>query len=87
MYLHLGSDVSVFADDVVGIFDYKLRSTVTFKEFIDAARWDTRIRKVEGETKAVVVTKRAVYLVPVSRTTLVRRWQKSNRPFFHGIGF
>jgi len=85
VYLHLGSDVSVYSGDVVGIFDYKLVNTSSFKEFLDAAQWNNHVLKIEGKPKSVVITNKNIFLAPVSRSTLARRWKKHTKPLLSGI--
>jgi hypothetical protein len=71
----------VFSGDVIGIFDYKLTSISSFREFIDASEWKDQIFSIEGLTKSVVVTLDRIYFTPVSRATLVRRWKRYSKPF------
>lgn len=74
MYLHLGSGISLFAHDVIGIFDYNIICTPPFQELLELARWNDGIIELEGKPKSVVLTSGQLYLVPVSRATLAKRW-------------
>lgn len=76
VYIHLGAEVSICSDEVIGIFDYKLSEFPLFQEYIDSARWENRIFVIEGETKSVVITLKKLYFTPVSRSTLARRCKK-----------
>lgn len=74
MFLHLGGEVSVDLGDIIGVFDYKLLDTVTFREFLQFSQWDCQVVTLGGETKSLVVAQGKIYLTPVSRATLARRW-------------
>ncbi|MDD2282655.1 MAG: DUF370 domain-containing protein [Eubacteriales bacterium] len=76
MFLHLGAEVSVYAGDVIGIFDYRLSGFDSFKEFLAFSKWSSQVFVLEGKTKSIVITNDKIYLTPVSRATLVRRWEK-----------
>lgn len=78
VYLHLGSEVSVYSGDIVGIFDYKLADSAGFREFLNFAQWNKSIHRVEGNPKSIVLTDKNIYFVPVSRATLARRWERHN---------
>ena len=81
MYLHLGSEVSVYSGDIIGIFDYELSKTPSFQEFIHGAEWQNIIHTLEGKTKSVVVALDKIYYSPVSRATLVKRWKRYSKQF------
>jgi len=76
VYLHLGADVSVYEKDIIGIFDYKLTKNSSVRECISSARWRKNIVRLEGSPKCFVMTDTNLYIVPVSRATLVRRMEK-----------
>lgn len=80
VYLHLGGDISIYAGDIVGIFDYRLVNSAAFNEFIKFSTWNKRIRQIEGASKSIVITKDTIFFVPVSRATLVRRGEKMSMP-------
>lgn len=77
VYLHLGGDVSVYYEDLIGIFDYKLINSSSFREFIKFSQWSKNVHKIEGTPKTIVLTKNIIFFVPVSRATLVRRAEKT----------
>ncbi|HOB82020.1 MAG TPA: DUF370 domain-containing protein [Peptococcaceae bacterium] len=76
MFLHLGSDVSVFKREIIGIFDYKLikKSRIT-KEFIDVAAHEHLIKKGKKpkKIKSFILTTGNVYFSPISAETLQKR--------------
>lgn len=87
MFLHLGADVSIYSDEVIGIFDIKLVSSPTFREFLDVARWNDSIHIIDRKSKSIVITEKGVYYSPVSRATLARRWQTQQEFISPGLGF
>ena len=77
MYLHLGAGVTICLKELIGIFDYGLVNSVANQEYWQTAQWDNKITALEGKAKSIVVTEKKIYVVPVSRTTLTRRWQQN----------
>ena len=75
MYLHLGSDRVVFSKDVIGIFDIALSETPSFKRLLS----QVRLIRFPGQAKALILTDEKVIFVPLTRATLMRRWQKSSK--------
>ncbi|MDD4657514.1 MAG: DUF370 domain-containing protein [Eubacteriales bacterium] len=75
MFLHLGAEVSVYGGDIIGIFDYRLSEFDSFKEFLTFSEWNSQVVILEGKTKSIVITDGKIFLTPVSRATLVRRWE------------
>ena len=80
MYLHLGSNVTVPSDDIVGIFDLdNCSSSRITLQFLRAAEEEGMVFPVGEELpKSVVVccpegSWQRVYLSPLNVTTLVRR--------------
>ncbi len=76
MYVHLGGDVVVPIQEIVGIFDSRLLlDNEDNRRFIDAARRHGRIRSEvsPGDCKAVVVTLTGVYTSAISSLTLQKR--------------
>ena len=76
MYVHLGGDVVVPIQEIVGIFDSRLlQENEDNQKFMEAARRNGRIRSevpVE-DLKAVVVTATGVYTSAISSLTLQKR--------------
>lgn len=76
MYVHLGGDVVVPIQEIIGIFDSRLiEGNEDNLRFLENARAQGRMRAEiprEGR-KAVVVTTGGVYTSAISSLTLVRR--------------
>lgn len=74
MYLHIGGSGVVRADDLLGIFDIRIRERQCNREFL-------QVSEVGGkdvnrtEYKSFVVTTRKVYFSPIAPGTLKKRLQ------------
>ena len=84
MYLHLGSDVSVKTDDIVGIFDMD-NTTVSAKTraFLKAAQKKGEICDItEDLPKSFIVTssvgKTCIYISSLATRTLLKRANSEN---------
>lgn len=74
MFLHLGGDMIVRLTEVVAILDYRVARAAASKEYLQLARSEGRLYDVsDGEAKSFVIAKDAVYLSPISSTTLKKR--------------
>jgi len=76
MYVHLGGEVVVPIQDIVGIFDARmLEGNEDNQRFLESARTHGRmVAEIPvGDRKAVVVTTDGVYTSAISSLTLVRR--------------
>lgn len=79
MYLHLGQDIVVRVDDVVGIFDLENATTSkTGREYITAAQkrgWITNVSTEEPKSFVVCTHGRQprVYISQISSQTLRKR--------------
>ncbi len=79
MYLHLGSDVSIKTESIIGIFDLDSSSASKMtKEFLTKAQQNGQVKDISGELpKAFVLArenkKTTVYLAQVSSSTLLKR--------------
>ena len=76
MYVHLGGDVVVPIQEIIGIFDSRLiEGNEDNLRFLENARAQGRMRAEipREERKAVVVTTGGVYTSAISSLTLVRR--------------
>ena len=74
-YLHLGSDVTVHSDDIIGIFDIE-RVTVnrSVNDFLRISQKSGRIYYVSLDLpKSFAVTDDLVYVTNVSTLTLKKR--------------
>ena len=76
MYVHLGGEVVVPIQEIIGIFDSRLiEGNEDNLRFLEIARAQGRMRAEipREERKAVVVTTGGVYTSAISSLTLVRR--------------
>ena len=76
MYVHLGGEVVVPIQDIIGIFDARLiEGNEDNLRFLEIARAHGRMRTEiqQKERKALVVTTGGVYTSAISSLTLVRR--------------
>ena len=80
MYLHLGNNISVPLDDIIGIFDLDNASTSrTTRAFLRAAEEEGMVINVEGDLpKSLVVccprgSWQRVYISPLAAATLQGR--------------
>jgi extracellular matrix regulatory protein B len=76
VYVHLGGDVVVPIQEIVGIFDSRLlQDNEDNRRFMEAARRQGRIRSEVSadDCKAVVVTATGVYTSAISSLTLQKR--------------
>ena len=76
MYVHLGGEVVVPIQDIVGIFDARMvDGNADNQRFLELARAQGRMMAEipEEDRKAVVVTTDGVYASAISSLTLVRR--------------
>jgi len=75
LYLHLGSDRVVFSKEVVGIFDVALAESPCFKDLL------SRVKpiRLSGQAKSLVLTDDKVIFVPLTRATLMKRWEKNRK--------
>ncbi len=76
MYVHLGGEVVVPIQEIIGIFDARLiEGNDDNQHFMDMARSQGRMRSETAplDRKSVVVTTGGVYTSAISSQTLVRR--------------
>lgn len=76
MYLHLGGDVVVPIQEIIGIFDSRLlEGNEDNQRFVQVARTYGRIRSEvpQEDCKALVVTTSGVYTSAISSLTLQKR--------------
>lgn len=78
MYLHIGNDVVVRNKNIIGIFDIENTSTGQItKDFLNAN--NKKIITVNYEMpKSFIVCKDAIYITPISVTTLKKRFLNFN---------
>lgn len=75
MYLHLGSDKVVFSKDVIGIFDVELAESPCLQQLLSRVQ----AIRLPGQPKALVLTDDKVIFVPLTRATLMKRWEKNRK--------
>lgn len=75
MYLHLGSDVSVLVDDIIGIFDIeKVTVQKYMNEYLSYCQKNGKIYYVSLDMpKSIIVCSDTVYISNVSCLTLRKR--------------
>ena len=80
MYLHLGNNISVPTDDIIGIFDLDNSSTARdTKRFLRSAEEEGMVAAVSGDLpKSLVVccprgSWQRVYISPLAPATLIGR--------------
>jgi hypothetical protein len=76
VYVHLGGEVVVPIQEIVGIFDRKtIEDNDDNRRFISNARANKRVMTEipEHESKSIVVTTYGIYWSAISSLTLVRR--------------
>ncbi len=80
MYIHIGGDISVLAEDIIGVFDIERTSVnKSVNSYLGALQKQGRIRYASYEMpKSFVVTKNAVYITGVSALTIKKRFQAAS---------
>lgn len=74
MFIHLGEDVVIRAEDVVAIIDRQLLSIAAVQEFLEGQKKGNNVVDISGnDVKSVVVTVDHIYYSPLSSLTLKRR--------------
>ncbi|MEQ8173893.1 MAG: extracellular matrix/biofilm biosynthesis regulator RemA family protein [Syntrophomonadaceae bacterium] len=75
MYIHLGNNYIISAQDVVAILNMNTNLSEDLMDIIELARLDKKLVNIseEGKEKALVVCKDKVYLSPISSVTLFKR--------------
>lgn len=85
MFLHLGGDVVVSVDALIGIFDLRTAGHAAATRDMLAGR-KTRSRVIDiaqGEPKSVILTDDSTYLSPISSLTLQKRAHALARGLLH----
>lgn len=75
MYIHLGSDEMVPADQVIAILNIENAVSPSVKEIIEIAAAENKIHAIcdRERAKTLVVTNDKCYFSPISSVTLMRR--------------
>ena len=82
MYIHIGEDLNIRAQDVVAILDNKSVNSSFFVEEFLKHHPERVINLSKKSFKSVVITKDSVYLSPLASGTLRKR---SNPPVMQGF--
>ncbi len=72
MFMHIGDTRIVFYDELIGIFNSKIKEKEENKFFLDKNLDDEEIKKIDS-CKSFVVTEKKVFLSNLSSTTLAKR--------------
>lgn len=78
MYLHLGQGHVVYKRDVIGIFAIEGKDIPVNSEFMEGAKWGQEVTEIEGVAKSMVVTRKQVYISPLTPSTLEKRWVRQH---------
>jgi hypothetical protein len=79
LFLHLGEDIIVPKNSVIGIFDKeKCSSSIITREFIEIAESEKKMLRIGSDEKirTFVLTNEGIYLSPISSITLLKRFQQ-----------
>ena len=76
MYIHLGNDVTVFSEDIIGIFDIERTSVEkSVNEYLSRCQKSGGIYYVSLDMpKSFVICGDCVYITNVGAATLKQRW-------------
>lgn len=75
MFLYLGGDITVYSDDVIGIFDIEECSVSrTTAEFLNSSQKKSQVVNIsDNMPKSFIVTSDKIYISNVSHTTIRKR--------------
>lgn len=73
MFLHIGGSRVIAADEIIGIFDVRIREKQCNREFLQTAR--VIDNSFNEEAKAFIVTDNTVSFSPIAPGTLKKRFQ------------
>lgn len=76
MYLHIGGSRVLRADELLGIFDVRIRDRQCNREFLQVSTVDSESNS-SAEHKSFVVTSGKVYFSPIAPGTLKKRLQSN----------
>jgi len=81
MFIHLGAQVSIADEDIVAILSINaLDELKQSAEFLNFQRNQGKVVSVDKSiSKSIVITPHAVYLSPISVSTLRRRYEERYR--------
>ncbi len=75
MFIHLGSDRMISAEEVVAIINIDSYINVSLKEIIELGRAEKNLHLIcsMDRAKSLVITDNQIYLSPISSVTLYKR--------------
>lgn len=73
MYIHIGEDLNIRAQDVIAILDKESVNSSSFVEEFLKRQQESVINLSKHSFKSVVITKDKVYLSPLASGTLKKR--------------
>lgn len=75
MYIHLGNNCIISAQDVVAILNMNTNLSEDLTDIIDLARLEKKLINIseEGKEKSLVICKDKIFLSPISSVTLFKR--------------
>lgn len=83
MFLHLGSDLIVCDLDIIAILDLESATSAnSTRDFIKNLKNTNTVVNIcqKGKEKSLVITKKTIYLSPISSNTLLKR---ANNNYFY----
>lgn len=80
MFLHIGESRIVFKNELIGIFNIKIKDKEDNRQFLEFASNEDDYKKIDSEeSKSFVVTTNGVYFSPISSNTLAKREKKMSK--------
>ncbi|MBS3898236.1 MAG: DUF370 domain-containing protein [Dethiobacter sp.] len=73
MFLHIGSSRVVAGEDIIGIFDIRIKDKQCNKEFLQTVK--SKADHGNDEVKSFIVTSKYVSYSPIAPITLRKRFQ------------
>lgn len=75
MFLYLGGDITVYSDDVIGVFDIEECSVSrTTADYLNSCQKKSQIVNIsEDMPKSFIITDKITYISNVSHSTIVKR--------------
>ncbi len=74
MFIHLGGDIAIAANNVIAIIDVKHAKNDSTQEFLNQMHTLGKLYRIEEKaSKSYVITDDCVYISPISSTTLKKR--------------
>ncbi|MGE5543456.1 MAG: extracellular matrix regulator RemB [Bacillota bacterium] len=79
MFIHLGSDQMIPAEEVVAILNIDSYINISLKEIIEIGLAERNLHSIcsRERAKSLVITANKIYLSPISSVTLYKRFQNN----------